>query len=122
MSGTKICVACVEENKRCTCEHENPVKELGLEASENSSFLHSVINMVGMLIGTYLIYYDAPIKPIDTVVCSYFPVEISVGMNKLLDIELHMSVCVCCTLEYYIKFVYSYKYRNYIYMFRQYGL
>lgn len=78
--------------------------------------------LVCSLVRTYLIYYDAPIKPIDTVVCSYFPVEISVGMNKLLDIELHMSVCVCCTLEYYSKFVYSYKYRNYIYMFRQYGL
>ncbi|CAF2136283.1 unnamed protein product [Brassica napus] len=53
MSGTKVCIACVEENKVCECHHENPVKELGLshEASENSSFLHSVINMVGMLIG-----------------------------------------------------------------------
>ncbi|KAL0727981.1 hypothetical protein Bca4012_024074 [Brassica carinata] len=49
----KVCVACVEENKVCECPHENPVRELGLshEASENSSFLHSVINMVGMLIG-----------------------------------------------------------------------
>lgn len=98
MSGTKICGACVEENKGCECEHENPVKELGLEASENSSFLHSVINMVGMLIGTYLIYYDAPSHFIH--LCSYFAVETSVGMNKLLDIELHMSVCVCCSLEY----------------------
>ncbi|CAN6993037.1 unnamed protein product [Brassica oleracea var. botrytis] len=53
MSGTKVCIACVEENKLCECHHENPVKELGLshEASENSSVLHSVINMVGMLIG-----------------------------------------------------------------------
>ncbi|KAF8097911.1 hypothetical protein N665_0279s0040 [Sinapis alba] len=53
MSGTKVCVACVEENKECECHHENPVKELGLsdEASGNSSFLHSVLNMVGMLIG-----------------------------------------------------------------------
>ncbi|XP_010424130.1 PREDICTED: vacuolar amino acid transporter 1-like [Camelina sativa] len=52
MPGTKICVACVEENKRCECELETGVKELLLlEASENSSFLHSVINMVGMLIG-----------------------------------------------------------------------
>ncbi|KAG7555521.1 Amino acid transporter transmembrane domain [Arabidopsis suecica] len=51
MSRTMICVACVEENKGCECEHEKPVKELVLEASENSSFLHSVINMVGMLIG-----------------------------------------------------------------------
>ncbi|KAH0895860.1 hypothetical protein HID58_045428 [Brassica napus] len=53
MSGTKVCIACVEENKLRECHHENPVKELGLshEASENSSFLHSVINMVGMLIG-----------------------------------------------------------------------
>lgn len=55
MSRTMICVACVEENKGCECEHEKPVKELALEASENSSFLHSVINMVGMLIGTYII-------------------------------------------------------------------
>lgn len=57
MSGTKVCIACVEENKLCECHHENPVKELGLshEASENSSFLHSVINMVGMLIGTYVV-------------------------------------------------------------------
>ncbi|KAL9810572.1 Amino acid transporter AVT1H [Arabidopsis thaliana] len=47
-----VCVACVEENKGCECEHEKPVRELVLEAaSENSSFLHSVINMVGMLIG-----------------------------------------------------------------------
>lgn len=57
MSGTKVCIACVEENKLRECHHENPVKELGLshEASENSSFLHSVINMVGMLIGTYVV-------------------------------------------------------------------
>lgn len=57
MSRTKICVGCVEENKGCECEHENSVKELGLEldhtTSENSSFFHSVINMVGMLIGMY---------------------------------------------------------------------
>ncbi|VVB14796.1 unnamed protein product [Arabis nemorensis] len=55
MSRTKICVGCVEENKECECEHENSVKELGLELDhttcENSSCLHSVINMVGMLIG-----------------------------------------------------------------------
>lgn len=57
MSGKMVCVACVEENKGHECDHEKQVKELGLDhqASENSSFLHSVINMVGMLIGTYLI-------------------------------------------------------------------
>ncbi|CAH2072581.1 unnamed protein product [Thlaspi arvense] len=49
MSGTMMCVACVEENKGCDCDHEKPVG-LG-QTSENCSFIHSVINMVGMLIG-----------------------------------------------------------------------
>lgn len=55
MSGTKVCVVCVEENKECRCHEEKQELDLDLEASQNSSFLHSVINMVGMLIGTSVV-------------------------------------------------------------------
>lgn len=55
------CDACVEENKGCKCDHESTqvlksavVNEAGVEHhtdQANSSFAHSVINMIGMLIG-----------------------------------------------------------------------
>lgn len=49
------CATCVEENKKCKCEGSSRV--LSLEAEHNtranSSFAHSVINMVGMLIGIF---------------------------------------------------------------------
>lgn len=48
------CDSCAEENKACKCETDNG--EVGFDsanhhAKANSSFAHSVINMVGMLIG-----------------------------------------------------------------------
>ncbi|XP_058093993.1 amino acid transporter AVT1H [Magnolia sinica] len=55
------CGSCVEESKLCTCEDQGNVDNLkrvmnardggGHHAKANSSFTHSVINMVGMLIG-----------------------------------------------------------------------
>ncbi|KAG0451524.1 hypothetical protein HPP92_026217 [Vanilla planifolia] len=48
------CAACVEQNKVCKCGDQQNA-ELVLEKDnhkcENSSFAHSVINMIGMLIG-----------------------------------------------------------------------
>ena len=54
------CDACVEENKGCKCDHDTQdlksavVNEADVEHhtdQANSSFAHSVINMIGMLIG-----------------------------------------------------------------------
>ncbi|KAF5192893.1 Amino acid transporter avt1h [Thalictrum thalictroides] len=54
------CNVCVEENKGCKCEFNNEVSKIVVNATKdgsehrvnaNSSFAHSVINMVGMLIG-----------------------------------------------------------------------
>lgn len=55
------CDACVEENKGCKCDHDSTqdlksavVNEAEVEHhtdQANSSFAHSVINMIGMLIG-----------------------------------------------------------------------
>ncbi|KAJ4766619.1 Transmembrane amino acid transporter family protein [Rhynchospora pubera] len=48
------CSICVEENKECKCkEHESRVAIAATEhhVKRSSSFAHSVINMIGMLIG-----------------------------------------------------------------------
>ncbi|KAH0453991.1 hypothetical protein IEQ34_018315 [Dendrobium chrysotoxum] len=47
------CETCVEMNKKGKCRDKNKmvVLESDYQRSENSSFVHSVINMVGMLIG-----------------------------------------------------------------------
>ncbi|CAL5203664.1 unnamed protein product [Lathyrus oleraceus] len=52
------CNDCVEENKHCNCDHivavedrKNSTTAEGASVDSNSSFVHSVINMVGMLIG-----------------------------------------------------------------------
>ncbi|THU49282.1 hypothetical protein C4D60_Mb06t07920 [Musa balbisiana] len=47
------CVTCVEENKVCKCGKDTEVLNLQSEhhAKATSSFTHSVINMIGMLIG-----------------------------------------------------------------------
>ncbi|KMZ72346.1 hypothetical protein ZOSMA_166G00440 [Zostera marina] len=42
-----VCVICMEENKQCTCV----VADGSFKVKSNSSFSHSVINMIGMLIG-----------------------------------------------------------------------
>ncbi|KAM7486388.1 hypothetical protein LguiA_002397 [Lonicera macranthoides] len=52
----KACDACVEESKVCNCNDVVLQEKYGVEqhhkgGASNSSFLHSVINMVGMLIG-----------------------------------------------------------------------
>ncbi|KAL2332644.1 hypothetical protein Fmac_013857 [Flemingia macrophylla] len=44
------CNCCVEENKECNCEQINNATE-ERDDNANSSFIHAVINMVGMLIG-----------------------------------------------------------------------
>ena len=58
--GWVTCDACVEESKLCKCDHNTQdlksavVNEADVELhpdQANSSFAHSVINMIGMLIG-----------------------------------------------------------------------
>lgn len=48
------CAACGEESKLCECGEVNRLVGYGTEqhnSKPNSSFAHSVINMIGMLIG-----------------------------------------------------------------------
>ena len=59
------CDACVE-NKGCMCDHSNQdlksvVNEADVEdhTEANSSFAHSVINMIGMLIGKTFKFLDS---------------------------------------------------------------
>lgn len=58
------CNDCVEENKHCNCDHivavedrKNSTTAEGAGVDSNSSFVHSVINMVGMLIGKFRILF-----------------------------------------------------------------
>lgn len=51
------CATCVEENNVCKCREGSGVVSFRTEnhtKKPDSSFAHSVINMVGMLIGTYI--------------------------------------------------------------------
>jgi hypothetical protein len=60
------CNVCVEENKQCNCDHtvvadRNNTTTAGAnvdvehDSNADSSFVHAVINMVGMLIGKFCI-------------------------------------------------------------------
>lgn len=53
------CEPSVDENKECKCRVENRVlyRDSECHRSENSSFTHSVINMVGMLIGKLSLFF-----------------------------------------------------------------
>lgn len=56
-NNNKACDVCVEESKVCNCNDVVLREKDGVEhhhkgGASNSSFLHAVINMVGMLIGT----------------------------------------------------------------------
>ncbi|KAK7311424.1 hypothetical protein RJT34_09559 [Clitoria ternatea] len=42
------CNICLEETKQCNCHHDDAQHD---DSNANSSFIHAVINMVGMLIG-----------------------------------------------------------------------
>ena len=50
------CATCVEANNVCECREESRVLSFTSENDSNadSSIAHAVINMVGMLIGTYI--------------------------------------------------------------------
>lgn len=50
------CDGCLEANKKCTCNNiignDGTAKDLkDVQHKANSSFLHAVVNMIGMLIG-----------------------------------------------------------------------
>lgn len=52
------CDGCLEANKTCTCNNnignDGTAKDLKDVHKANSSFLHAVVNMIGMLIGILL--------------------------------------------------------------------
>ncbi|OMO88332.1 Amino acid transporter, transmembrane [Corchorus olitorius] len=48
------CDACIEENEVCKCDLVKG-KDVDQQAEANSSFLHAVLNMIGMLIGLGII-------------------------------------------------------------------
>lgn len=61
-----ICNVCIEDSKQCSCDNiivedkKLPSKEgvdVEHDANANSSFVHAVINMVGMLIGKLIVFF-----------------------------------------------------------------
>jgi len=52
--AVQCCNCSTEENKQCNCDHVHAADDQN-HANSNSSFTHSVINMVGMLIGKFII-------------------------------------------------------------------
>lgn len=78
------CVTCVEGNKVCKCGKDTQVLNLQSEhhAKATSSFTHSVINMIGMLIGTLLFWHGSALL--------HGSSSMSLLMQDLVSCLLHM--------------------------------